>query len=236
MTPEMPHMLHIAPDVRAALLYALWHHQGASSPIGQPIREILGIGPRHLLTDEQLAQARMVAEALAATERPAAPQVPEGMAERIEAALQRIVDGHCIRRIPADPTDPDLVLAEVLAFIKGEPAPAWLATQPAPEQPKPALLTNPHTGQPRDYRDVESDPQGILIHKPGEPLRAAEHPTTVTLVNLGNGPQPVAEVVEQARQGFVRLVDERPKPCARCGGYTTRACASTECPNRAGGS
>lgn len=35
------------------------------------------------------------------------------------------------------------------------------------------LLTNPHTGTPRDYRDVESDPNGILIHKAGEPLQAA---------------------------------------------------------------
>ena len=38
-----------------------------------------------------------------------------------------------------------------------------------------ALLTNPHTGAPRDYRDVESDPAGVLIHKTGEPLRAAPH-------------------------------------------------------------
>ena len=36
-----------------------------------------------------------------------------------------------------------------------------------------AILTNPHTGQPRDYRDVESDPEGRLIVKPGEPLLAA---------------------------------------------------------------
>lgn len=34
-----------------------------------------------------------------------------------------------------------------------------------------AVLTNPHTGTPRDYRDVESDPEGILIAVPGEPLR-----------------------------------------------------------------
>ncbi len=67
---------------------------------------------------------------------PAAPQVPEGMAERVEAALDRIHLGQCIRRVPADPTDPDLVLAEVLAFVKGEPAPFWIATPPAPEQPK----------------------------------------------------------------------------------------------------
>lgn len=38
-----------------------------------------------------------------------------------------------------------------------------------------ALLTNPHTGTPRDYRDVDSDPAGVLIHKTDEPLRAAPH-------------------------------------------------------------
>ncbi len=36
------------------------------------------------------------------------------------------------------------------------------------------LLTNPHTGTPRDWRDVESDPEGKLIVKAGEPLRAAD--------------------------------------------------------------
>lgn len=37
-----------------------------------------------------------------------------------------------------------------------------------------ALLTNPYTGTPRDYRDVESDPAGVLIQEPGAPLRAAK--------------------------------------------------------------
>ena len=37
-------------------------------------------------------------------------------------------------------------------------------------------LTNPHTGEPRDYRDVESDPAGVLIHKAGEPIIAAKQP------------------------------------------------------------
>jgi hypothetical protein len=36
-----------------------------------------------------------------------------------------------------------------------------------------AVLTNPYTGEPRDYRDVESDPAGTLIVEPGEPLRSA---------------------------------------------------------------
>lgn len=38
------------------------------------------------------------------------------------------------------------------------------------------LLTNPHTGAPRDPRDVASDPQAILCTKPGEPLKAAPGP------------------------------------------------------------
>lgn len=36
-----------------------------------------------------------------------------------------------------------------------------------------AVLTNPYTGKPRDYRDVESDPAGVLIVEPGAPLKAA---------------------------------------------------------------
>lgn len=37
-----------------------------------------------------------------------------------------------------------------------------------------AKLTNPYTGEPRDHRDVESDPAGILIVEPGAPLLAAK--------------------------------------------------------------
>ena len=69
---------------------------------------------------------------------------PKGMVERVEAALRRIHDGHCIRRIPADPTDPDLVLAEVLAFLRGEKAPFW-----APEMKEAAALAERNEEQPR---------------------------------------------------------------------------------------
>lgn len=48
-------------------------------------------------------------------------------------------------------------------------------------QPVPAQLKNPHTGQPRDPRDVTSDPQGILIHKAGTPLRAATPTVSVEI-------------------------------------------------------
>ena len=55
----------MAPNVRAALLYALWHHQGAGSPIGQPIRKALGLGPHHVLTAEELTVARGVRHLMA---------------------------------------------------------------------------------------------------------------------------------------------------------------------------
>jgi hypothetical protein len=46
-----------------ALLWTLYHHQGASSRVGQPIRALLGIGQYDRLTDEQLAAAKSFGEA-----------------------------------------------------------------------------------------------------------------------------------------------------------------------------
>jgi hypothetical protein len=45
-------------QMESALLWTLWHHQGGSSHIGQPIRKLLGIGQHDRMTDEQLAQAK----------------------------------------------------------------------------------------------------------------------------------------------------------------------------------
>lgn len=56
-------------DVRDALLFCLWHHQGGSSKIGQPIRHALGIGQHDHLTDEQLAAAKHVQSALTPPQR-----------------------------------------------------------------------------------------------------------------------------------------------------------------------
>jgi hypothetical protein len=39
------------------------------------------------------------------------------------------------------------------------------------------VLFNPYTGQPRDVRDVQSDPQGILIVPPGKIEMLAAKPT-----------------------------------------------------------
>lgn len=43
---------------RDLLLWALYHHQGGSSEIGQPIRRSLGIGQFDELTPAQIAAAR----------------------------------------------------------------------------------------------------------------------------------------------------------------------------------
>lgn len=88
--------------------------------------------------------------------------------------------------------------------ISVDPRCMHMPRQPTPEQPKPALLTNPYTGQPRDYRDVESDPDGILIHKPGEPLHAPEQPKPAPM-NVMNELRELAAVMRlnsTVRSGF----------------------------------
>lgn len=43
---------------RAALLWVLWHHQGASSKVGQPIRFALGMGQHEHLNHHQVTEAK----------------------------------------------------------------------------------------------------------------------------------------------------------------------------------
>lgn len=45
-------------EIEGLLLWALYHHQGGKSEIGQPIRKLLGIGQFDNLTDEQIARAK----------------------------------------------------------------------------------------------------------------------------------------------------------------------------------
>ena len=93
---------------------------------------------------EAMAVMRCAAELATALSTQPAPSeqvaasvaVPEGLIHRVEEAARRIESGHAPRRIPADPTDVDLVLGEVLAWLKGEPAPFWVpaAAPVAPER------------------------------------------------------------------------------------------------------
>lgn len=54
-------------------------------------------------------------------------RAPDGLVDRIDSAIQRIVDNHAPRRIPADPSDVDLVLAEVKTWINGNWPPFWIS-------------------------------------------------------------------------------------------------------------
>ncbi|WP_373379862.1 hypothetical protein [Cupriavidus nantongensis] len=67
---------------RAMLLNILWHHQGGSSPVGQPIRALLGIGQHDHLNNDQLAEAKWIDALLAA---PAAQPAENGERAQIIA-------------------------------------------------------------------------------------------------------------------------------------------------------
>ena len=60
--PAVAEPTELSPDftdtARAALLWVLWHHQGGSSPVGQPIRFALGMGKHDRLNEHQLAEAK----------------------------------------------------------------------------------------------------------------------------------------------------------------------------------
>lgn len=43
---------------RSALLWVLWHHQGGSSPVGQPIRYALGMGAHEHLSANRVQEAK----------------------------------------------------------------------------------------------------------------------------------------------------------------------------------
>lgn len=62
MSAETSELLRNRIDqLEAVLLHALWHHQGAHSEVGQPIRAVLGIGRFAPLTMDQIRIARSVA-------------------------------------------------------------------------------------------------------------------------------------------------------------------------------
>ena len=84
------------------------------------------------ILSDALAESRREVAALKAVQEPVA--WPAGLIDRIKAAEQRIQDGHAPRRIPADPTDVDLVLAEVRYLLEGKQPPFWIKTTPPAAQ------------------------------------------------------------------------------------------------------
>lgn len=51
-------MMELTETAECALLWVLWHHQGANSDVGRPIRFALGMGQFDRLTDEQIKKAK----------------------------------------------------------------------------------------------------------------------------------------------------------------------------------
>lgn len=88
------------------------------------------IPPENVHVDCDVSRKAEKVDTSAAPKAAKADPAP-GIVARLEAALRRIEDGHSIRRIPADPTDPDLVLAECKAFFEGCPPPFWVKAEPA---------------------------------------------------------------------------------------------------------
>ncbi len=52
---------------RAAIAWVLWHHQGGSSPVGQPLRYSLGMGQHDRMSDHQITEAKRFAALSGAT-------------------------------------------------------------------------------------------------------------------------------------------------------------------------
>ena len=79
---------------RAALLWVLWHHQGGSSPVGQPIRYALGMDAHEHLSKHQVQEAKRWA-ALTKSEsndfRQARTAPPEPVNARLLEALQGLL-------------------------------------------------------------------------------------------------------------------------------------------------
>ena len=81
-------------SARAALVWVLYHHQGGSSPVGQPIRFALGMGAHEPLTPSQIGEALKLAEASRwpyARELPrAAPAIPQAAGDAGQAPLTNV--------------------------------------------------------------------------------------------------------------------------------------------------
>lgn len=98
--PEPESMLK---EVEAALVFALWHHQGGSSKVGQPIRQMLGIGPHMRLNAGQIDQAKRVQAAFdVANYGSAAPvQVAPALTEAETIMSVLAGGGWELHRVPA---------------------------------------------------------------------------------------------------------------------------------------
>jgi hypothetical protein len=92
---------------KGMLLWILYHHQGAKSPIGQPIRRVLGIEPHAALTTEQVRYADTVARMAGApdnlhAEPSAADTCPPTLGQTIHLGQPGATVEPCLMLGPAD--------------------------------------------------------------------------------------------------------------------------------------
>lgn len=59
--PKLTAAMNDGERYRGLLLWTLYHHQGGSCEIGQPIRQALGIGQHDRMTEEQIAEGKEAA-------------------------------------------------------------------------------------------------------------------------------------------------------------------------------
>ena len=153
----------------AALDYAIQHLTAQRGEVVGGTMDLSGNGNHRYATPPATQQAEAQAVAW-----------PEGLIDRIKSAEQRIHDNHAPRRIPADPTDVDLVLAEARLFLEGKPAPFWLkpACPPVEKAEAQAVARLVIVGRGGGFKAIRTwDDIGDL--PPGEHfLFSAAHPTT----------------------------------------------------------
>ena len=126
--------LTIPDTTRALLLNVLWHHQGGSSEVGQPIRKILGIGEHDHLTGDQLTEAKRI-ERLVANEP--MEDVIQRENDRLRADLKRRTDieqGHCWYWIGDGCDELESLTCQVI--IKAADLRALLAAHPGQSKPR----------------------------------------------------------------------------------------------------
>jgi hypothetical protein len=113
---------------RAALLWVLWHHQGGSSPVGQPIRYALGMDAHEHLSKHQVQEAKRWA-ALTKSEsndfRQARTAPPEPVNARLLAVatgkIPHLYEGRCPDYVNGpESRDPDCPACQAIAAAEAQ--------------------------------------------------------------------------------------------------------------------
>lgn len=223
-----------SPLVRSALLFALWHHQGGSSAVGQPIRAMLGIGQHARMTDDEVTAARRVQSALIVRPPHLVPTVlrfdqpisAEPIAGDQPVDLSNVIgaDGRVVLiddkaqpvACPLDLQDSACVCAiRVCTKCRAEDAYDDLKAQPPVEQVRPSDddLWDQTLRERDDYHDWADRLAGAIAAHLG--VEIGDHS------NLNNPWQQAIEAIEPPK------ADQPPKRPENCG---TSFCSCIECP------